>query len=90
MSAENSYVEDQMAETLEAGCGQIKIDLSANVRYTILGDRYFDHRGREQRIVRNLKYPGLSQIIRTLEKTGAAVLRMTTEGRFTVIDYTTI
>ena len=73
-----------MAETLEAGCGRIKIDLSVT-SYEI-DEGYINGR----RKIRKLKYPGLSQIIRILEKTGATVLRTSARGRFTVIDYTTI
>ena len=64
---------------LAANCGQIKVNLSVR-EYQIEA---------ASNKVRKLKYPGLSRILATLERTGATVLRTYRKGSVTIIDYTT-
>lgn len=77
--------------------GQIKIDLSVE---SYDGDVWrFDKNGVALRTSgdptngrwqkNNIKPPSLKKIQQTLKATGATIIKISTEGRFTVVDYTT-
>lgn len=62
--------------------GQIKIDLSVDKYEIECPDNKY-----KKRFVK-VKAPTLKFITSTLKKTGAKVLRMSSNGKYTIIDYT--
>lgn len=64
--------------------GQIKIDLSKR-EYEVQSMTV--DRGKPRSRLRKRKNPNLSSIISVLESTGAKVLRVFVEKKFTIIDY---
>lgn len=61
-----------MEKELEAGCGQIKIDLSVE-------DYYY---------CRSMhKAPGLRRVLSVLKQTGAKIVRISGDKYFTIINY---
>lgn len=66
----------------ESQTGQIKIDLSIEKLEQVSRDR------RRRLIRRTVNSPTIGQILRTLRQTDAKNIRISGEGKYTIIDYT--